>query len=98
RASSPSSASTATTTATAACGRCSPSCERTPGGEPGRTPGRQPAVFPTPRVAGIVAAMHTVTIPTTPTGTAPAVVVSADDVTRRYGEGDTAVDALGGVS
>jgi putative ABC transport system ATP-binding protein len=42
--------------------------------------------------------MHTVTIPTTPTGTAPAVVVSADDVTRRYGEGDTAVDALGGVS
>jgi putative ABC transport system ATP-binding protein len=42
--------------------------------------------------------MHTVTIPTTPTGTAPGVVVSADAVTRRYGDGDTAVDALGGVS
>jgi putative ABC transport system ATP-binding protein len=41
--------------------------------------------------------MHTVTIPTraVPATTA---VVRASDVTRRYGEGDTAVDALGGVS
>jgi putative ABC transport system ATP-binding protein len=29
---------------------------------------------------------------------APSAVVAARDVTRRYGEGDTAVDALGGVS
>ena len=29
---------------------------------------------------------------------APAAVVAARDITRRYGEGDTAVDALGGVS
>src|SRR6188472_3966477 len=29
---------------------------------------------------------------------APAAVVAAKEVTRRYGEGDTAVDALGGVS
>ena len=28
----------------------------------------------------------------------PGAVVVADDVTRRYGEGDTAVDALKGVS
>ena len=32
-----------------------------------------------------------------PTATAPA-VVTARDVTRRYGDGDTAVDALRGVS
>jgi putative ABC transport system ATP-binding protein len=31
-------------------------------------------------------------------GTAVAAVVAADDVTRRYGEGDTAVDALRGIS
>jgi putative ABC transport system ATP-binding protein len=31
-------------------------------------------------------------------GRAPSAVVAARDVTRRYGEGDTAVDALGGVS
>jgi putative ABC transport system ATP-binding protein len=36
----------------------------------------------------------TVTTPTTET----AAVVSAQDITRRYGEGDTAVDALRGVS
>ena len=29
---------------------------------------------------------------------APTAVVAARDLTRRYGEGDTAVDALGGVS
>ena len=34
--------------------------------------------------------------PAGPAGTEP--VVSADDLTRRYGEGDTAVDALRGVS
>ena len=33
---------------------------------------------------------------TTPT-TETAAVVSARDITRRYGEGDTAVDALGGI-
>src|SRR4051812_41156085 len=40
--------------------------------------------------------MHTVVIPTT----APpaAAVVSACEITRRYGAGDTAVDALRGVS
>ena len=43
--------------------------------------------------------MHTVVIPTTPDEAAPpAAVVSAHGVTRRYGEGETAVDALGGVS
>jgi putative ABC transport system ATP-binding protein len=35
---------------------------------------------------------------TTPDETAGAAVVTARDVTRRYGEGDTAVDALRGVS
>jgi putative ABC transport system ATP-binding protein len=30
--------------------------------------------------------------------TAPATIVSATDVTRRYGEGDASVDALRGVS
>ena len=35
---------------------------------------------------------------TAPTGTTDASVVSAKDLTRRYGEGDTAVDALRGVS
>jgi putative ABC transport system ATP-binding protein len=40
--------------------------------------------------------MHTITIPTREAlGSA---VVSATDVTRRYGDGDTAVDALRGVS
>ena len=29
---------------------------------------------------------------------APSAVVAAKDITRRYGEGDTAVDALRGVS
>jgi putative ABC transport system ATP-binding protein len=38
----------------------------------------------------------TTTIPLDPPETMP--VVSANDVTRRYGEGDTAVDALRGVS
>ena len=43
--------------------------------------------------------MHTVAIPTTHDEAAPAAaVVSARGVSRRYGEGDTAVDALGGVS
>ena len=41
--------------------------------------------------------MHTITIPTRD-APASAAVVRASDVTRRYGEGDTAVDALGGVS
>jgi putative ABC transport system ATP-binding protein len=40
--------------------------------------------------------MHTVTIPTR--ATPASAVVSAGGVTRRYGEGETAVDALGGVS
>jgi putative ABC transport system ATP-binding protein len=31
-------------------------------------------------------------------GRAPSAVVAARDITRRYGEGDTAVDALGGVT
>jgi putative ABC transport system ATP-binding protein len=43
--------------------------------------------------------MHTITIPTTSDGAAPpAAVISATDVVRRYGAGETAVDALGGVS
>jgi putative ABC transport system ATP-binding protein len=42
--------------------------------------------------------MHTVTIPTAPLEGVPVAVVAATGVTRRYGEGDTAVDALGGVS
>ena len=43
--------------------------------------------------------MHTITIPTSRDEAAPpAAVISATDVTRRYGEGETAVDALGGVS
>ena len=33
-----------------------------------------------------------------PQGTAPEAVISARQVVRRYGEGDTAVDALRGVS
>src|SRR3954452_3773722 len=41
--------------------------------------------------------MHTITIPTSAHDTTGA-VISASDVTRRYGEGETAVDALGGVS
>jgi putative ABC transport system ATP-binding protein len=40
--------------------------------------------------------MHTITIPTSEARASQ--VVSATDVTRRYGEGDTAVDALRGVS
>src|SRR5690349_12305536 len=39
----------------------------------------------------------TILSPPAPT-TAPATVVSAHDVVRRYGEGDTAVEALRGVS
>src|SRR5919197_424899 len=43
--------------------------------------------------------MHTITIPTSRDEAAPpAAVISATDVTRRYGDGETAVDALGGVS
>jgi putative ABC transport system ATP-binding protein len=43
--------------------------------------------------------MHTITIPTSHEEAAPpAAVISATDVTRRYGDGETAVDALGGVS
>ena len=43
--------------------------------------------------------MHTITIPTSHDGAAPpSAVISATDVTRRYGAGDTAVDALGGIS
>ena len=43
--------------------------------------------------------MHTITIRTSHDEAAPpAAVISATDVTRRYGEGETAVDALGGVS
>ena len=34
----------------------------------------------------------------TPNGTPTGIAVSAKDITRRYGEGDTAVDALRGVS
>src|SRR5262245_52036650 len=41
--------------------------------------------------------MHTITIPTSVQDTTGS-VISASDVTRRYGEGETAVDALGGVS
>jgi putative ABC transport system ATP-binding protein len=41
--------------------------------------------------------MHTITIPTRDAPPSAA-VVRASDVTRRYGGGDTAVDALGGVS
>ena len=36
--------------------------------------------------------------PWTPPNGAPGAVVAAHDLTRRYGEGDTAVDALKGVS
>jgi putative ABC transport system ATP-binding protein len=42
--------------------------------------------------------MHTITIPTSHDGAATGTVISATDITRRYGEGETAVDALGGVS
>ena len=42
--------------------------------------------------------MHTVVIPTEQDAVGTAAVVSARDVTRRYGEGETAVDALRGVS
>ena len=38
------------------------------------------------------------TTPATETGTPAGAVVSARDLTRRYGEGDTAVDALRGIS
>ena len=42
--------------------------------------------------------MHTITIPTSNDDVAPpAAVISATDVARRYGEGDTAVHALRGV-
>src|SRR3954470_12145416 len=41
--------------------------------------------------------MHTITIPTSVHDTTGA-VISASDITRRYGDGETAVDALGGVS
>jgi putative ABC transport system ATP-binding protein len=40
----------------------------------------------------------TTTTPPTPAATTTEAVVSASDLTRRYGEGDTAVDALRGVS
>src|SRR4051794_41294042 len=39
-----------------------------------------------------------VTLNSTPPAIAPPIVVSARDVVRRYGAGDTAVDALRGVS
>src|SRR3954463_7760175 len=45
--------------------------------------------------------MHTAILQPEPAGTStitPAAAVTATDVRRRYGEGDTAVDALGGVS
>src|SRR3954447_11595320 len=45
--------------------------------------------------------MHTVILQPEPAGTStitPAAAVTATEVRRRYGEGDTAVDALGGVS
>src|SRR6266511_2635861 len=43
--------------------------------------------------------MQTVVIQEEPQdGARPAAVVTATDITRRYGEGDTAVDALRGVS
>jgi putative ABC transport system ATP-binding protein len=42
--------------------------------------------------------MEAGTVTTTPEAPATEAVVSARDVTRRYGEGDTAVDALRGVS
>jgi putative ABC transport system ATP-binding protein len=42
--------------------------------------------------------MHTVVLPTHRDGARSAAVVSATGLTRRYGEGETAVDALRGVS
>ena len=43
--------------------------------------------------------MHTITIPTSrEAGVPPAGVICASGLTRRYGEGETAVEALGGVS
>jgi putative ABC transport system ATP-binding protein len=42
--------------------------------------------------------MHTVVIPTQQRAASPPAVVSATGLTRRYGEGETAVDALRGVS
>src|SRR5215213_6710506 len=42
--------------------------------------------------------MQSVMLDSVPTAVAPATVVSARDVVRRYGAGDTAVDALRGVS
>src|SRR5215213_3121686 len=41
--------------------------------------------------------MQTLEVPVAPRTGSPT-VVTADDLTRRYGEGDTAVDALRGVS
>jgi putative ABC transport system ATP-binding protein len=46
----------------------------------------------------MVAAMHTVVLPTSVSDPVSDAVVSASGVTRRYGVDDTAVDALGGVS
>jgi putative ABC transport system ATP-binding protein len=42
--------------------------------------------------------LQTVVVEPTPVATAPQAVVTARDVVRRYGHGDTAVDALRGVS
>jgi putative ABC transport system ATP-binding protein len=42
--------------------------------------------------------MHTIVIPTQQEAARPAAVVSATGLVRRYGEGETAVDALRGVS
>jgi putative ABC transport system ATP-binding protein len=42
--------------------------------------------------------MHTIVLPTSHDPARSAAVVSATDLTRRYGEGETAVDALRGVS
>ena len=42
--------------------------------------------------------MHTIVLPTSHGPARSAAVVSASDLTRRYGEGETAVDALRGVS
>ena len=42
--------------------------------------------------------MHTIVLPTSHDPARSAAVVSATDLTRRYGEGETAVDALRGVT
>src|SRR4051794_5894091 len=79
---------------TAASWPCWPTCDRTPQGEPGRTPLGRRAPFRRARAAGTVAGMHTVVIE----APAPTATVAAAGVTRRYGAGETAVDALRGVS